>query len=499
MKRAELFICIICFGIIGCNGQNNNKFDTLTSTAGITFEEKQKKYLSNNQKESDNQKESEVSVPGTNPNFRAAAKKATPGVVHIRTTYPNESQYESNGKLSEDFWYRFFSDEPLMKPQADASGVIVSSDGYIVTNDHVVQDAEDIEVTLSDQRSYKAKVVGIDLETDLALLKIKETNLSFIEFGNSDEIEVGDWVLAVGNPFNLTSTVTAGIISAKARDINIRRDGIEKEISESYIQTDAAVNRGNSGGALVDFNGKLVGINSIIATPTGAYAGYSFATPVNTVKKIINDLLINGKVQRGYLGLVLKNMNADMSRVLKTNITTGVYVDSVFNGGAAMEADMKLKDIITGIDDHKITTSAQLREIINTHRPNEKIILTIIRNGKEKRVPLTLKDVDGIFPKIVINKTELLKKLGIKVVELSEKEKKKLKIAYGLKVAEISKGEIYNNTNIKKGFIIIKINGKPINSQQGFTKAFENKKAGILLEGIYPDFPATVYYTFSRE
>lgn len=491
MKRAELFICIICFEIIGCNGQNSSKFDTPMTIAGITFEEKQKRELSNNTADPS------LLDPSPDLNFRIAAKKATPGVVHIRTTYPLDSRFDSHSQFSEDFWYRFFSEEPLTKQQADASGVIVSSDGYIVTNDHVVQDAEDIEITLQDQRSYKAKVVGLDPETDLALLKIKETNLSFIEFGNSDEIEVGDWVLAVGNPFNLTSTVTAGIVSAKARGINIKSEGDEVGRSESYIQTDAAVNRGNSGGALVDFNGKLIGINSIIATPTGAYAGYSFATPVNTVKKIIDDLLINGKVQRGYLGLVLKNMNADMSREFNTDITTGVYIDSVLSGGAAMEAELKLKDIITAVDDHRIITSAQLKEIIDRHRPNEKIILTIIRNGKEKRVPLTLKGIEGIFPKTVINKKELLKKLGIKVVELSDKEKKKLKLTSGLKVAEISKGEIYNNTNIKKGFIITKINGKPVNTEQALAKAFENKKSGITLEGIYPGFPAIIYYTFS--
>lgn len=493
MKRAELFIIIICFGIIGCTGQNSSKFDTPSTIAGITFEEKQKKDLPT--------KTEDPSLLDLRPdlNFRMAAKKATPGVVHIRTTYPLDSRFDSHSKFSEDFWYRFFSEEPLKKQQADASGVIISSDGYIVTNDHVVQDAEDIEITLQDQRSYKAKVVGIDQETDLALLKIKESNLSFIEFGNSDEIEVGDWVLAVGNPFNLTSTVTAGIVSAKARGINLKREGEEEARSESYIQTDAAVNRGNSGGALVDFNGKLIGINSIIATPTGSYAGYSFATPVNTVKKIIDDLLINGKVQRGYLGLVLKNMNADMSRALNTDITTGVYIDSVLSGGAAMEAELKLKDIITAVDDYKIITSAQLKEIIDRHRPNEKIILTIIRNGKEKRVHLTLKGIEGIFPKTAINKTELLKKLGIKVVELSEKEKKKLKLTAGLKVAEILKGEIYANTNIKKGFIITKINGKLINSDQALAKAFENKKSSITLEGMYPGFPAIIYYTFSTD
>lgn len=486
MRRDELLVFIICFAILGCKGQDN-KVDTLKNKAGITFEEKQKRDLFKNVADP------ALSDPNPDFNFRIAAKKATPGVVHIRSTYSHDSRFDSQGQLNEDFWNRFFSEEPLVKPQADASGVIVSSDGYIVTNDHVVEDAEDIEIILQDQRSYKAKVIGIDPETDLALIKIKETNLPFIEFGNSDEIEVGDWVLAVGNPFNLTSTVTAGIVSAKARDISLKREGT----AESYIQTDAAVNRGNSGGALVDFNGKLIGINSIIATPTGAYAGYSFATPVNTVKKIIDDLLISGKVQRGYLGLILKNMNADKSKEFNTDVTTGVYIDSILTGGAAVEADMKLKDIITAIDDYKIITSAQLQEMLDRHRPNEKIILTIIRKGKEMRIPLKLKAVEGVFPKTIASKTEILKKLGIKVEELSEKEKNKLKISSGLKVVDISKGKIYTNTNIKKGFIITKVNDKPVNTVNDLATGFENKKGGIMMEGIYPNFPAIIYYTFN--
>ena len=236
--------------------------------------------------------------------------------MHIKATFTNDST-QFFGPINDDFWRRFFSEVIESKFQVEASGVIVSSDGYIVTNDHVVEGAKDIEILLPNKKTYKAAVIGIDPETDLALLKIQETNLNFIEFGNSDEVEVGDWVLAVGNPFNLTSTVTLGIVSAKARNINISKS---KNAVESYIQTDAAMNVGNSGGALVDYRGKLIGINAAITTSTGSYAGYSFAIPINIVKKIIDDLLINGKVNRGYLGMVVKNISEGVSKQLNTNL-----------------------------------------------------------------------------------------------------------------------------------------------------------------------------------
>lgn len=350
MKKNKIFLYLLFFAIIGCKGQDS-KNDTIKKVAGITFEEKQKKDISKIIPEQ------QLAIQSSNFNFRIAAKKATPGVVHIKSTY---SVNEYFGSYHDDFWYRFFSQGDTSKPQSEASGVIVSSDGYIVTNEHVVVDAESIEVILHNQKSYKAKIIGIDPETDLALLKIQESNLSFIEFGNSDEVEVGDWVLAVGNPFNLTSTVTAGIVSAKARNINILRG---KGAVESYIQTDAAINPGNSGGALVDYNGKLIGVNSAIATPTGAYAGYSFAIPINIVKKIIDDLLVSGKVRRGYLGVILKNLTDGESKRLNTDITTGVYIDSLIKGGAAIEADLQLKDIIIAIDG-PIETSAQFQEIM---------------------------------------------------------------------------------------------------------------------------------------
>lgn len=486
MKRKRLFIYIICFSIIACKGQNNEK-ETGKNPTTITFEDKQKNDLAKISPESEE-------IPSNpNLNFRMAARRATPGVVHVRSTYATQ---QLPGVLNDDFWYRFFYDGEMAKPQADASGVIISSDGYIATNDHVIEDAEDIEVILHNGRAYKANVVGIDPQTDLALLKIDAEGLQFIEFGNSDEVEVGDWVLAVGNPFNLTSTVTAGIVSAKARNINILK---RKGAVESYIQTDAAINPGNSGGALVDYNGKLIGINSAIATPTGAYAGYSFATPVNIVKKILDDLLATGKVKRGYLGAVLKNTTDNQLKRSNGNFTTGVYIDSIVEGGAAMQANLRKEDIITAIDNYKVITSAQMQEILEQHRPGEQIILSVLRNGKESQIPVTLKDLESTIPRPVIVKAEILTKLGVRLETLSKDEKRRMSISSGLRVAQISNGKIYNHTSIKKGFIITKVNGKRINSEEEFVEAYKKNSDSIMLEGVYPGYSGIFYYAFEAD
>lgn len=486
MKKSSLFIYILYFSIIGCKGQND-KENFAKNSKESTFEQKQKRDLANKIPQPEN------GYVNPNFNFRLAAKKVTPGVVHVRSTYATQQFY---GSLNDDFWYKFFSLGDLAKPQADASGVIVSSDGYIVTNDHVVEGAEEIEIILYNERSYKAKVIGIDPATDLALLKIEADNLSFIEFGNSDEVEVGDWVLAVGNPFNLTSTVTAGIVSAKARNINILRT---KGAVESYIQTDAAINPGNSGGALVDYNGKLVGINSAIATPTGAYAGYSFATPVNIVKKVIDDLHSGGKVKRGYLGAVLKNITPAESKLFNENNSTGIYVDSIVQGGAAMEAGVKTKDIITAIDEHKVITTAQMKEILEQHRPGEKISLTVIRDGKEELISVILKPAEGIVSVPIIARAEIFIKLGIRMEELTKEEKQRLNLPYGLRVIEVSKGKIYNNTNIRKGFVITKVNGKGVKTHEDFIEGYEKSKETIIVEGVYPNYSGVFYYAFGKE
>lgn len=490
MEIKYFILYFFWFLFISCRGQGEKvNLNLVQKSTLISFEEKQTKdiLIRGSVKDSAN----------LNPafNFRIAAKTATPGVVHIKSTY-SLSDREFYGPYKNDFWYRFFYRGDTVKPQAEASGVIISSDGYIVTNDHVVTHAEDIEVILLNQKSYKAKIIGIDTKTDLALIKIDETNLSFIEFGNSDEVEIGDWVLAVGNPFNLTSTVTAGIVSAKARNINLIT---EVGAVESYIQTDAAINPGNSGGALVDYRGKLIGINSAIATPTGAYAGYSFATPVNIVKKVVDDLYTGGKVKRGYIGAVLNNMTSEEAKELSTDITTGVYIDSLIVGGAAIEANLKSKDIITAIDEHKILTSAQFQEVIEQHRPGEKINLTVVRNGNEKHFTLTLKEIEGTVSKSFVSKNDVLMKLGIKLEALTENEKKSSRHSGGLKVVEISKGKIFNNTNIKKGFIITKVNGTNVNSVGEFIKVVESSETSVMLEGVYPQMSGVYYFIFEMD
>jgi serine protease Do len=333
-------------------------------------------------------------IPATGVfNFRTAAKRATPCVVHVKGVFPVMRAPDFpdvfRDFFGDDFWDRHFKPQYERKETivGSASGVIISEDGYVVTNNHVVRNAKQLEVVLYNNKSYSAKLIGADPSTDLALLKFEGKGLQFIEFGNSDSAEVGDLVLAVGNPFNLSSTVTAGIISAKARNINILD---EFAAIESYIQTDAAVNRGNSGGALVDINGRLIGINSAIATPTGSYAGYSFAIPVEMVKKVIGDLRKFGKVNRGVLGVVISDNDGDRAEKLGTAIATGVVVDSVAVNSAAAKAGIIMSDLIIAADGRTIKNASHLREILSRKKPGEKFNITLIRKGKERTLVAAL-------------------------------------------------------------------------------------------------------------
>ncbi len=322
------------------------------------------------------------------PDFTEAAAKTVHAVVHIKTKFTEE--YMSNPIY--DF---FFGVQPRRYqqtvPLSSGSGVIVSPNGYIVTNYHVIRNADVIEVTLNDKRKFKAKVVGVDKMTDLALLKIDADNLPFLEYGDSDKLKVGEWVLAVGNPFNLTSTVTAGIVSAKARSLSLMsRFGIE-----AYIQTDAAVNPGNSGGALVNTKGELVGINAAIASNTGSYTGYSFAIPVNIVKKVVADLIKYGKVQRAFIGASIVDLNADIAKYLGVNKTEGVYIYEVNPKGAAAEAGIKAGDIITKVNDIDIKSLPELQEQLAKYRPGDIVNITVLRDGKPHKFEVKLKNVYG--------------------------------------------------------------------------------------------------------
>ncbi len=323
--------------------------------------------------------------------FTKAADRAMPAVVHIKAI---ESRQNAIQRQRQTNPFRFFfgddfiTDDMARPRSGTGSGVIYTADGYILTNNHVVEFADEFDITLHDNREFKARLVGADPSTDMAVLKIDANNLPAIELGNSDDVRVGEWALAVGNPFDLTSTVTAGIISAKSRDINIIRKGAP---IESFIQTDAAVNPGNSGGALVDVNGRLIGINSAIATPTGVFAGYSFAIPVNLAKRIADDLVKYGKFKRAYLGVDIATMDSNLANELNIPYSQGVWVKELDPTGSAAQAGIQINDVITKINGKNVTTGPELREMIGRSKVGESVSLTLVRNGKEKDIAVKLK------------------------------------------------------------------------------------------------------------
>ena len=410
-------------------------------------------------------------------NFIYAASLVTPGVVHIKTIKDGGSSRYQNP-------FEEFFNMPRRMPQQEAagSGVIISDDGYIVTNYHVVEGATEIEVTLDDNRKFDAKLIGEDPTTDLALLKIDDTNLLFIKYGDSDNVQVGEWVLAVGNPFELNSTVTAGIVSAKARNINILRSreyGIE-----SFIQTDAVVNPGNSGGALVNLRGELIGINTAIASPTGSYTGYSFAVPVSLVKKVMDDLLEFGAVQRALLGISIRDLDADLANELGIKETSGVYIASVNKGSSAEEAGLKDNDIIVAINESHVKNVAELQEHVARNRPGDKIRVTFIRDGKESTVTATLKNIIG--EERMYSRNATMEIQGASINEIDNDLKKKLDIEGGVQLTDIGSGK-WQDAGIKDGFIITSIDKKEIKNINDLMSALANKTGGILIGGVYPD------------
>jgi len=417
------------------------------------------------------------------PNFVYAASLVTPGVVHIKTVKEASSSKYYNP--FEDFF-----NMPRRNPhqEASGSGVIISDDGYIATNYHVVEGATEIEITLDDNRKYEAKVVGEDPTTDLALLKINEKELVFIKYGDSDNLQVGEWVLAVGNPFELTSTVTAGIVSAKARNIRILQN---RELGvESFIQTDAVVNPGNSGGALVNLQGELVGINTAIASPTGSYTGYSFAVPVALVKKVMDDLLEYGAVQRALLGISIRDLDADLAEELGIDETNGVYVVAVNTGSSADEAGLKDKDIIIAIDNIPIKNVAELQEHVARNRPGDKIRVTFIRDGKEKTVSATLKNIMG--EEKLYSRNATMEIQGASVTEIGDDLKKQLDLEGGVQLTRIGEGK-WKEAGIQDGFIITSIKEKEIKTINDLMGVLSNLTGGVLISGVYPDGEEAYY------
>lgn len=410
--------------------------------------------------------------------FETAARLTTPAVVHIRTTF-------NSGEFSLNPLNQYLN----LPARSSGSGVILTDDGYIVTNNHVIEEASRIEVVMSNNQRFYAKLVGRDPSTDLALLKVKARNLPFIRYGNSDIITPGEWVLAIGNPFELNSTVTAGIISAKARNIDILRDRNNLQV-ESFIQTDAAVNPGNSGGALVNLKGELIGINSAIATSTGNYAGYSFAIPVSLVKKVMDDLTEFGAVQRGLLGIVIRDVNADFAENNGLDVVQGVYIDRVNLGSAAEESGMEIGDVITAIDHHTVNSVSELQEWVARNRPGQTISVTYRRDGKANTVNTVLKNFEGSSE---ILKDEIFFEMeGATFENISYINLTKLNIDGGVLIKKLTAGK-WKKAGIRPGFIITHIDKVPIDNVEDLNRTLDQKSGGILVEGIYEKFQKEVY------
>ena len=435
--------------------------------------------------------------------FRYAAAASTPCVVHVKSTFKAE-RVAMRGQQPQDlFGDQFFQflhgPNPYQRQQqvATGSGVIVSQDGYVVTNNHVVENASEIQVIMHNNKTYKAKVIGRDPDTDIALLKLDGSDFPSIQFANSDSVLVGEWVLAVGNPFNLASTVTAGIVSAKGRNLNMMGEDGERNSTaiESFIQTDAAVNPGNSGGALVNTNGELVGINTAIASPTGSYAGYSFAVPSNIVNKVIFDLKKFGTAQRGFLGVTIRTLDDETAKNLGIEKPEGVYVDGVNKGSAGEEAGLKNKDVIVKINGFNVSSSPELQEQVAKYRPGDKISVEYIRDGKIQTAQVQLKNKYNTVAS-VDNSRDILDQLGLSITNLSAQEKAQLRVNSGVKVTDLKSGKLADFTNMKKGFVITQIDDQPVNNVDDLVNILKEKSGKVLIEGVYPNRAESYLYAF---
>ncbi|MEY3193920.1 MAG: hypothetical protein RIQ78_15 [Bacteroidota bacterium] len=412
-------------------------------------------------------------------NFIESAAIATPAVVNIRAVIAADNSIFGGSSTA----------------GSSGSGVILSPDGYIVTNHHVVDHGTNIKVTLADKREYNAQLVGSDASTDIALLKIEEAELPFVLFGNSDSVCVGEWVLAVGNPFNLESTVTAGIVSAKGRNINILGGGAS---IESFIQTDAAVNPGNSGGALVNTLGELIGVNTAIITESGSYEGYSFAIPSNLVQKVIRDLREFGVVQRAFLGVGIQDLDAETARDLQLPNAEGALINRIASGGAAADAALEIGDVIVGVNNTKVRSTAELQEFVGRFRPGETVHLEFWRSGKKCRNNLMLKDNNNSTSVARTRGDELENDLGIALRDLSKEERRKLRVQ-GAMVVSIRRGSVVFNTNMQPGFIISSVNGTRITSTSEAIEAMKNVYNALSLDGYYEGESDLYSYRFKKK
>lgn len=412
--------------------------------------------------------------------FTYAADQTVHAVVHVRTKSLMSSQPQNPIM---EFFYGPQSQQKPQEVRGFGSGVIISPDGYIITCNHVIEDAENVEVALNDRRLFPAEVVGRDPASDIALLKIKGENFPFIKYGDSDKLRVGEWVLAVGNPFNLTSTVTAGIVSAKGRSLPGLNDS-DYSI-ESFIQTDAALNMGNSGGALVDTNGNLIGITSAILSPSGAYAGNSFAVPVSIVKKVVDDLKEYGTVQRALIGVNITDVDGDIAEKQHLSDVKGIMITNVVENGAADAAGLKENDVIVAFDGQPVNSVGELQDHVNRHRPGDKATITFIRNGKENNAAIILKNASGNTEIVKYSDSEDVA-FGAKLAPVTASEKKKFDIDHGVKIVDPGKGR-FGEIGMQKDFIILSINGKRVEKAADVKRYSNNEQSLKSIAGVQKD------------
>ncbi|SEN62832.1 serine protease, S1-C subfamily, contains C-terminal PDZ domain [bacterium A37T11] len=510
-KIGITLLAAIVGGTIAVGGY---KFFEAKQQNTMSFEERQDLHYASNP--------SAITSSAGNLDFTQAAAAVSPAVVHIKTTY------DRGGAGQDDDSYNPFEEffgiprgrrQQAQPAMASGSGVIISDDGYIVTNNHVVEDADKIDVVLTDKRTFEAKVIGRDPNTDLALIKVTAKGLPIVKLGNSDNVQIGEWVLAVGYPLGLESTVTAGIVSAKGRSIGILNNAPRERQQqmprgwgqpqedqdqsnqalintaiESFIQTDAVINKGNSGGALVNAAGELVGINSAIASPSGYYAGYGFAVPVDLVKKIADDFVKFGRVKRGLIGISFRELSPEYAKQLGISEINGLYVNEVVPGGGAEKAGIRKGDIVTKLDGKLIYTSSDLQEKVYRLSPGDKVRLAFKRGGKEQEVTVTLKEDEGATKTAQVDAakkrsaTQIYNKLGAGFIPATAQQKKQLGITSGVVVSQVQEGGLFDENDVPRGMVISKINGRPVNNVDEVENALgEGKEGYVRLEGITPD------------
>lgn len=476
MKKGSNVIMVVFSSFLGALIGIYVYASFLSPSDAIYIEQEQKALLAAENEILLSERASQVFRSSAPTDFINAATESRESVVFIESLVPaNGSTYQVN---------RF--------SKSTGSGVIISNDGYIVTNNHVIQNAEKIQVTLNNNKEYVAKVIGFDEQTDIALLKIEGSQLSYIVFGNSDSLMIGEWVLAIGNPFRLQSTVTAGIVSAKARNINI----LERQGIESFIQTDAAVNPGNSGGALINTNGELVGINTAILSSSGGYEGFSFAIPSKLVKKVVRDIKEFGVVQRGWMGVTIYNLDSQMADDLGTIEVKGVFIDAVTRDGAAKAAGLQKGDVLLSINDIPTNTTPRFTEIIGQFRPGDELKVKYFRDGKESYTNLTLRNQLNTTDYVAVRKDQVLTNIGFELREMDSNEIFR-NSAKGVYVVSVNKNSKAGKANIEPGYIITSINDKEVKTVNEFIAMVTDYKGTIVLNGYYENYPGQFPYTFT--